>query len=167
MGADFRFIRPLYHPNVYPDGRLCISILHAPNADERALEMAGETAGERWTPVQTVESVLISVLSLLDDAEVSSPANVDAGVMLRKNPTAYKEMVKKDLEASRKDIPEGFVMPKHEDAFKGKKEDDFMMSWEDSDEEIEFGGSDSEMEEMGTDDEDVDDVDDDSHSEKT
>lgn len=117
--------------------------------------MAGETAAERWSPVQNVESVLISVLSLLDDAEVSSPANVDAGVMLRNNPAKYKEMVKRDLEASRKDIPEGFVMPRHEDAFKTqKKEDDNMgFSWEDSDVELDFGGSDSEMEEMGTDDE--------------
>lgn len=158
---DFKFLRPLYHPNVYPDGRLCISILHAPGADERALEMAGETAAERWTPVQTVESVLISVLSLLDDAEVSSPANVDAGVMLRKEPAKYKEMVKKDLEASKKDIPSGFVMPTHEDAFKTKKEDEYMMSWEDSDVEDEFGGSDSEMEDAGTEDEDGDGDDDD------
>jgi len=142
---DFRFLKPLYHPNVYPDGRLCISILHAPSTDDRALEMAGELASERWSPVQTVESVLLSVLSLLDDAEVSSPANVDAGVMLRNSPAQYAEMVKKDLEASKKDIPEGFSMPRHEDAFKTKKEDDYLMSWEDSDAEDDFGGSDSEM----------------------
>lgn len=160
--SDFKFLRPLYHPNVYPDGRLCISILHAPGADERALEMAGETAAERWTPVQTVESVLISVLSLLDDAEVSSPANVDAGIMLRKEPARYREMVKLDLEASKKDIPLGFSMPTHEDAFRTpKKDDEYMMSWEDSDEEDEFGGSDSEMEDIGTEDEDADGDDDD------
>ena len=143
---------------MYPDGRLCISILHAPGANDHDLEMAGETHAERWTPVQNVESVLISVLSLLDDAEVSSPANVDAGVMLRNNPTQYKEKVKKDLELSKKDIPEGFVMPTHEDAFRQKKkEDDYMMSWEDSDNEDEFGGSDSDIEELGSDeDEDED-----------
>ena len=71
--------------------------------------MSGELAAERWSPVQRVESVLISVLSLLDDAEVSSPANVDAGVMLRKNLSQYKEMVKNDLEASKQDIPPGYV----------------------------------------------------------
>lgn len=87
--ADFKFIRPLYHPNIYPDGRLCISILHAPGEDE----MSGESAAERWSPAQRVESVLISILSLLDDAEVSSPANVDASVMLRKEPEKYKERV--------------------------------------------------------------------------
>lgn len=71
--------------------------------------MSGETAAERWSPVQRVETVLISILSLLDDAEVSSPANVDAGVMLRNKPAEYKEMVKKDLELSKADIPKDFV----------------------------------------------------------
>jgi ubiquitin-conjugating enzyme E2 R len=105
--------------------------------------MSGELAAERWSPVQRVETVLISVLSLLDDAEVSSPANVDAGVMLRNNPKLYQEMVKKDLEKSKQDIPPGFVMPTHETAFKTvKEEDDYNMNWEDSDVES-FGGSDS------------------------
>jgi ubiquitin-conjugating enzyme E2 R len=113
--------------------------------------MSGELAAERWSPVQRVESVLISVLSLLDDAEVSSPANVDAGVMLRKNLSQYKEMVKNDLEASKQDIPPGYVMPTHETAFKPVKEDDeYTMSWEDSDIES-FGGSDSEMEDQDED----------------
>ncbi|EMD91884.1 hypothetical protein COCC4DRAFT_145307 [Bipolaris maydis ATCC 48331] len=142
---DFKFIRPLYHPNIYPDGRLCISILHPPGDDE----MSGETAAERWSPVQRVETVLISILSLLDDAEVSSPANVDAGVMLRNKPAEYKEMVKKDLELSKQDIPEGFVMPTNETAWKKEKDEgDFEMSWEDSDaESLDFGGSESDFDE--------------------
>ncbi|KAF2678978.1 hypothetical protein K458DRAFT_315465 [Lentithecium fluviatile CBS 122367] len=153
---DFKFIRPLYHPNIYPDGRLCISILHPPGDDE----MSGELAQERWTPVQRVESVLISILSLLDDPEVSSPANVDAGVMLRNNPTQYKEMVTKDLELSKQDIPAGYVMPTHESAFQTKKDEgDFDMSWEDSDVES-FGGSESDVdEEMDSDFEGYDDDD--------
>jgi ubiquitin-conjugating enzyme E2 R len=117
--------------------------------------MSGESAAERWNPTQRVESVLISVLSLLDDAEVSSPANVDAGVLLRNSPEKYKEMVKKDMEASKADIPAGFVMPTAEDAYKTVKEDNFNMDWDDSDaEEPDFGGSDSEFDEdMEVDDE--------------
>lgn len=143
--SDFKFIRPLYHPNIYPDGRLCISILHPPGDDE----MSGETAAERWSPVQRVETVLISILSLLDDAEVSSPANVDAGVMLRNKPDEYKDMVKKDLELSKQDIPAGFVMPTNETAWKKEKDNgDFDMSWEDSDaESLDFGGSESDFDE--------------------
>ena len=148
---DFRFLRPLFHPNIYPDGRLCISILHQPGEDE----MSGESADERWSPAQNVESVLLSILSLLDNAEINSPANVDAAVMLRNSPAEYKEKVKSDLELSKKDVPDGFVMPKQEEAFKtAKKEDEYMMNWEDSDADEDFGGSDSDMELGGSDDSD-------------
>ncbi|KIW20603.1 hypothetical protein PV08_01178 [Exophiala spinifera] len=131
---DFRFSKPLWHPNIYADGRLCISILHAPGDDI----MSGETAGERWSPAQRVESVLISILSLLDDAEISSPANVDASVMFRDDKEAFKAKVAQDVEASKKDIPEGFVMPTHESTKPviEKVDDDF---WQDSDaEDVDF-----------------------------
>ena len=120
--------------------------------------MSGELAGERWSPVQRAETVLISILSLLDDAEVSSPANVDAGVLLRKEPEAYKQRIKVDVDKSRQDIPEGFVMPTHESTkpkVEEKVDDDF---WADSDVDDEsFGGSDSDAEmTMDEDDEEED-----------
>lgn len=150
---DFRFLRPLYHPNIYPDGRLCISILHQPGEDE----MSGESADERWSPAQNVESVLLSILSLLDNAEVSSPANVDAAVMLRNEPERYKRKVKDDLDQSKKDIPQGFTMPNSDNAFKpGKREDEYVMNWEDSDADEDFGASDSEVEFGDSDSEDMD-----------
>jgi len=154
---EFRFMRPLFHPNIYEDGRLCISILHAPGEDS----MSGESAGERWSPAQRVESVLISILSLFDDAEVSSPANVDAGVLLRKEPEKYKERVKQDVEKSKQDVPEGFVMPTHETTKPviEKIDDDF---WADSDiDEDTFGGSDSDAEMTMDDDSDDQDQEDD------
>ncbi|KAI4095601.1 MAG: hypothetical protein LQ344_001532 [Seirophora lacunosa] len=146
----FQFARPLYHPNIYADGKLCISILHAPGDDE----MSGELAAERWSPAQRVESVLLSIISLLDDAETSSPANVDAGVMLRKDLDGFKKRVKEDVEVSKKDIPNGFVMPTHEStaARKPEKEFDDPDFWVDSEEEDGFGGSDTD-EDMEEDDE--------------
>jgi ubiquitin-conjugating enzyme E2 R len=150
------FERPLWHPNVYPDGRLCISILHQPGEDA----MSGEMAGERWTPVQRVESVLISVLSMLDDAECSSPANVDAGVMLRNDPEGYKARVAADREKSKSDIPSGYEMPTHESAFKKEEKQEAAFSWSDSEAEDDFGDSDDD-EEMFDDDEGTDQEDDD------
>lgn len=97
--------------------------------------MSGETAGERWSPAQRVESVLISILSLLDDAEISSPANVDASVMLRDRKEDFKARVQKDVDGSKKDIPEGFILPTHESTkpkIEEKVDDDF---WQDSDAE--------------------------------
>lgn len=43
---------------VYPDGRVCISILHAPGEDPNGYELASE----RWTPVHTVIQNLFYVL---------------------------------------------------------------------------------------------------------
>ncbi|KAL4917029.1 ubiquitin-conjugating enzyme/RWD-like protein [Aspergillus aurantiobrunneus] len=147
---EFRFLRALYHPNIYTDGKLCISILHSPGEDE----MSGELASERWSPAQRVESVLISILSLLDDAEVSSPANVDAGVLLRKDPEAYKDKVRKCVEDSKADIPEGFEMPTHESTSRGVKsvQDNDSDFWADSDADDDvFGGSGSDQEDLDSD----------------
>jgi hypothetical protein len=46
---------------VYADGNVCISILHTPGDDP----MQYEHASERWSPVQSVEKVLLSVISML------------------------------------------------------------------------------------------------------
>jgi ubiquitin-conjugating enzyme E2 R len=117
--------------------------------------MSGELASERWSPAQRVESVLISILSLLDDAEVSSPANVDAGVMLRKEPERYKAIVRNNVEESKRDIPEGFVMPTHQSTAAVKpveKDDSDFWAESDIDDDV-FGGSDSD-EDLNVDDQD-------------
>ena len=124
--------------------------------------MSGETAAERWSPIQRVESVLLSIISLLDDAECSSPANVDAGVMLRKNIEEYKKLVKRDVEVSKKDIPAEFVMPEKDIPIpQPEKHHDDRDFWYDSDECDGFGGSDTDAEmthdEEGDEEEDDDD----------
>lgn len=109
---QFRFTPAIYHPNVYRDGRLCISILH-----QSGDPMTDEPDAETWSPVQTVESVLISIVSLLEDPNISSPANVDAAVVFRKNPEQYKQRVKMEVERSKQDIPPGFEMPTSDTAY--------------------------------------------------
>eukprot|EP01130_Rhizamoeba_saxonica_P012171 TRINITY_DN5111_c0_g1_i1.p1 TRINITY_DN5111_c0_g1~~TRINITY_DN5111_c0_g1_i1.p1 ORF type:complete len:338 (+),score=86.94 TRINITY_DN5111_c0_g1_i1:50-1063(+) len=91
MPPSLRFVSEFWHPNVYPDGRVCISILHNPGEDI----VSGESAGERWLPSQTVTSVVISVMSMLNDPNFSSPANVDASVECRNNYKKYKSRIKK------------------------------------------------------------------------
>lgn len=102
----FRFTPPIHHPNVYKDGKLCISILHTAG-DQTSQEPDAET----WSPVQTVESVLISIISLLEDPNVDSPANVDAALDWRKDKKAYYAKVQAEVQRSKQDIPEDFVMP--------------------------------------------------------
>lgn len=42
--------------SVYASGEVCISILHAPGDDPNAYE----SSNERWSPVQSVEKILLS-----------------------------------------------------------------------------------------------------------
>lgn len=107
--------------------------------------MSGEAASERWSPLQCVDSVLRSVLLLLDDPEINSPANVDAGVMYRDNRFSYNKKAAEIVERSKKDIPEGFVMPTTlVETPPAKTEDDDAAFWAGSDdEEFDLGGSDT------------------------
>ena len=59
-----------------------------------------EKLEERWAPVQGVEKILISVMSMLAEPNSESPANIDAAKMLRENPTAYKDRVARTVQAS-------------------------------------------------------------------
>jgi ubiquitin-conjugating enzyme E2 R len=101
--------------------------------------MSGELASERWSPAQRIFTVLISILSLLDDAEVSSAANVDASVMLRKDPEAFKKIVRDNVEASKRDMPAGFKMPDANENKPMPKEDVDDDFWCDSDGDSDFG----------------------------
>eukprot|EP00794_Sanderia_malayensis_P017502 gene17502-19252_t len=76
-----RFVSEIFHPNIYPDGRVCISILHAPGDDP----MGYETSAERWSPVQSVEKILLSVVSMLAEPNDESSANVDASKVWRED----------------------------------------------------------------------------------
>lgn len=57
---------------------MCISILHEPGEDK----FGYEKPEERWLPIHTVETIMISVISMLADPNGDSPANVDAAVSL-------------------------------------------------------------------------------------
>eukprot|EP00051_Salpingoeca_urceolata_P012894 m.160939 g.160939 ORF g.160939 m.160939 type:complete len:231 (+) comp17631_c5_seq2:2006-2698(+) len=96
-----KFVTPMWHPNVYPDGTLCISILHPPGHDE----MSGERPEERWNPTQQVRTILLSVISLLNEPNTASPANVDASVAYRAwregKSEDYKRRVEGEVKRSR------------------------------------------------------------------
>uniref|UniRef100_A0A914UZ92 UBC core domain-containing protein n=1 Tax=Plectus sambesii TaxID=2011161 RepID=A0A914UZ92_9BILA len=87
------------------NGDLCISILHPPVDDPHS----GELPCERWNPTQNVRTILLSVISLLNEPNTSSPANVDASVMYRRWKESngaddeYAKIVRKQVEATRED----------------------------------------------------------------
>lgn len=142
----FRFTtKGITHPNVYADGNLCISILHRPGDDEQS----GELANERWNVLHGVESVLRSVLLLMDDPEIKSPANVDAAVLYRDERAKYDDLAREVVKHSQEDVPEGARMPTTAELAPAPQKviDDDDDFWNPSDEE-DFGGSDSDMDDF-------------------
>jgi len=101
------FTSDFWHPNVYTDGKVCISILHPPGHDE----MSGELPGERWLPTQTVTTILLSIISLLSDPNFSSPANVDASVEWRKDKVSYGKRITQLVEKANSNVPSHIVIP--------------------------------------------------------
>ena len=84
----FRFLSKITHPNIYKDGKVCISILN------KGQDIYGyEKLNERWSPSQGISSVLLSIISMLNDPNFESPANVDASVLWQKNFNKMKQIV--------------------------------------------------------------------------
>ena len=81
---------------VYPTGLVCISILHAPGDDPHHYEKASE----RWSPIQSVEKILISVMSMLAEPNDESPANIEAAKMWREQRAMFEEKVREGVRRS-------------------------------------------------------------------
>eukprot|EP00842_Homolaphlyctis_polyrhiza_P003271 jgi/Hompol1/3945/HPOL_003409-RA len=119
---------------------------------------SGEKAEERWNPTQSVESILLSVVSLLNDPNCSSPANVDAGVMYRQNREQYNQIVRGQVEKSKQDIPADVVVPISEEQYQYKTAlevspaDDENFWDDDGDEEPDFGEEETDDADMEEDD---------------
>ena len=58
-----KFEPPLFHPNVYPSGTICLSIL-----DE----------DKDWRPAITIKQILLGVQDLLTTPNIRDPAQAEA-----------------------------------------------------------------------------------------
>jgi ubiquitin-conjugating enzyme E2 I len=67
-----------FHPNVYPTGLICLSILN-------------EEKG--WKPSISVKQILVGVQDLLDNPNNSDPANQEAYQTLKSSKVKYQERV--------------------------------------------------------------------------
>ena len=93
---------PTPNPNnkVYADGRVCISILHTAGDDPHGYE----AASERWSPVHTVETIMVSIISMLSSPNDESPANVDAAKEWREDRDGFKKRVGRCVRRSQEDM---------------------------------------------------------------
>lgn len=61
-----QFTPPIPHPNIFPSGYVCLSLL---------------TSG--WKPAITLKQLLLGIQQLLDEPNLKSPANQDMYVLYR------------------------------------------------------------------------------------
>ena len=80
LTASGKFVPPLFHPNVYPSGTVCLSILNEE---------------EHWKPAITIKQILLGVQDLLNDPNPDSPAQADAYNLFKKDRAAYENKVKR------------------------------------------------------------------------
>jgi len=73
------FTPPLFHPNVYPSGTVCLSILN----EEKD-----------WKPAITVRQVLLGIQDLLDDPNINDPAQEEPFRLFRTDKAQYKKKVR-------------------------------------------------------------------------
>ena len=77
-----QFNPPLFHPNVYPSGTVCLSILNEEEA---------------WRPAITLTQILLGIQELLDNPNKHSPAQTEAYQLLLQDEGkagVYKERVR-------------------------------------------------------------------------
>jgi|UniRef100_A0A6C0EBM4 ubiquitin-conjugating enzyme E2 G1 len=85
---EFKFITELPHPNIYQDGKVCISILH-----DGVDHYESEDISERWNPSHSVNSIIMSIISILIAPNLDSIANVDSYKLYRDNYNEYKKII--------------------------------------------------------------------------
>ncbi|KAL3782475.1 hypothetical protein HJC23_002226 [Cyclotella cryptica] len=82
-----KFVPPLFHPNVYPSGTICLSILNEE---------------EGWRPAISVKQMLMGIQDLLDSPNPNSPAQSEAYHLFVNNKAEYRRRVKAE---ARKNTP--------------------------------------------------------------
>jgi ubiquitin-conjugating enzyme E2 I len=74
-----KFDPPIFHPNVFPSGKVCLSILN----EEKD-----------WVPTITIKDVLRGIQDLLNNPNLADPAQREAHIMCRDNLPHYLDAVR-------------------------------------------------------------------------
>ncbi|KAG2442912.1 hypothetical protein HXX76_002988 [Chlamydomonas incerta] len=80
---ECNFPAGFFHPNVYPSGKVCLSLL------DNDAELGGQ-----WAPSINIVQILVGIQELLRSPNVFSPAQAPACELLKKNPKAYETKIK-------------------------------------------------------------------------
>ena len=80
------YIFDIIHPNIFSSGKVCISILH-----EGVDQYGYESSIERWLPTHGINTIMVSIISMLSAPNFESPANVDVSKLWKDDPDNFKK----------------------------------------------------------------------------
>jgi ubiquitin-protein ligase len=80
----------IIHPNIHQTGEVCISILHS-GSDQYGYEKDYE----RWNPSHGIDSIMMSIISMLSEPNFESPANIIYSKLWKDEPEEYKNLIYK------------------------------------------------------------------------
>lgn len=83
--------QPLFHPNIYPDGRVCLSIINPPESRH------GYGKGGNWSPSFGVKHVLIALQRSLDEASGYASGRDEPYKLYNKDKEEYVRRVKQQV----------------------------------------------------------------------
>jgi len=90
---NFIFLKKFLHPNVFPTGEMCISILRDSNIDT----VTDIPCNEKWSPSHSIDSLLLGIMSVLIEPNLNSIANVDGYILWRDDMDGYKKHISDTL----------------------------------------------------------------------
>lgn len=102
-----QFLSKFFHPNVYRDGKVCISTLQHPIPDHLRDDGDSGSYSDKgyWSPANGTETILMSIVSLLSDPNPDDPANAEAANLYCSDRTEFNKKVKETIEDSIKAKP--------------------------------------------------------------
>ena len=85
IGRLGKFTPALFHPNVYPSGTVCLSILDEEKAWKPAITIKQVASPSSQGPIFLTEryKILLGIQELLNDPNVNDPAQSDAYTMFK------------------------------------------------------------------------------------
>ncbi|POW04781.1 hypothetical protein PSTT_10169 [Puccinia striiformis] len=79
-----KFTPPIFHPNVFPSGTVCLSILN----EEKS-----------WKPAITLKQIVLGIQDLMNDPNNADPAQLDAFSLFKNNRGAYDAKIKEQAKS--------------------------------------------------------------------